>query len=149
AALKYYPPLGSFMMLANNIFINRSNRQGAVQTFKAAVDQIHQKKVSVYIFPEGTRGRLGDGQLLPFKKGAFHMAIQAGIPIVPVVFSNYSSFYNPKHHYFTGGTVQIQVLPPITTEGLTTEDVDQLSTSTRDQMTHALVKLLEEQKKNI
>jgi lysophosphatidate acyltransferase len=55
----------------------------------------------IWIFPEGTRN--ATNKLLPFKKGAFHLAIQAQIPIVPLVVSSYNSFYNKKNKLFTSG----------------------------------------------
>lgn len=64
--------------------------------------------MSVFMFPEGTRARLEKADLLPFKKGAFHMAVQAGIPIVPIVVANYSDIYNSKQRIFRGGQLRIK-----------------------------------------
>jgi lysophosphatidate acyltransferase len=52
------------------------------------------------MFPEGTRNH--EGGLLPFKKGAFHLALQAGVPVVPVVVSSYSSYYDKSTYKFEG-----------------------------------------------
>jgi lysophosphatidate acyltransferase len=82
--------------------------------------------------------------LLPFKKGAFHFAIQAGIPIVPVVVANYSRLFSIKKHRFKSGTVKIQgnttlnhtdlVMEPISTTDLTSADVDRIAMETRERM---------------
>ncbi|KAJ1982177.1 1-acylglycerol-3-phosphate O-acyltransferase [Dimargaris xerosporica] len=140
-SLKYYPFLGQFMQLGSNIFINRGNKQQAVQVFKDAVDIIHQKQLSVFIFPEGTRGRLLNATLLPFKKGAFHMAVQAGVPVVPLVFSDFHLFYCKKEKRFESGTITIKALEPISTQGMTAEDVDKLTNDVRDRMSQALIEM--------
>ncbi|KAJ1926254.1 1-acylglycerol-3-phosphate O-acyltransferase [Tieghemiomyces parasiticus] len=146
-SLKFYPFLGQFMMLANNIFINRGNRSEAIKVFKDAVDTIHAKKLSVVIFPEGTRGRQVQA-MLPFKKGAFHMAVQAGIPVVPVVFSNFHSFYCKKEFRFESGLIKIKVLNPIPTKNLTTDDVEKLAIDTREVMVEALEEISDDSKKH-
>jgi len=71
-------------------------------------------QVSVFIFPEGTRGHLQEADLLPFKKGAFHLAVQAEIPIVPVVVSNYSHVYDSRRQIFAGGEITIKSMLEIT-----------------------------------
>lgn len=63
-------------------------------------------QTNVWIFPEGTRGHEADISLLPFKKGAFYMAVQAGVPIVPVVISNYYDLYSAKEKRFDAGTLR-------------------------------------------
>ncbi|RCH82221.1 1-acylglycerol-3-phosphate O-acyltransferase, partial [Rhizopus stolonifer] len=104
--LKYYPFLGWFMILSNAIFLDRKNRDSAVKEARKAAEDIHQKNINVWIFPEGTRGHAGKIDLLPFKKGPFYMAVQARVPIVPVVFSNYYDIYSAKEKRFTNGVVR-------------------------------------------
>lgn len=78
---------------------------------------MHDKGLKLWIFPEGTRYR--EEGLLPFKKGAFNIAVNGQIPIVPVVFSNYDPFYSHKKRYFrTPGYVIAQVMKPILTTGV-------------------------------
>ncbi|CAG8533522.1 12470_t:CDS:1 [Ambispora leptoticha] len=139
--LKYVPLLGSFMHLSGAIFLDRANHGNAVKTFSEAVKDIKKRNVSVWIFPEGTRGHLQEANLLPFKKGAFHLAVQAQIPIVPVVVSNYSDIYDSKRKIFRGGELKIKVLPPIPTAGLDQENrehIDELTTRTRQIMLDTL-----------
>jgi 1-acyl-sn-glycerol-3-phosphate acyltransferase len=79
--LKYVPFIGAAAWAAGVIFIDRGNRERAIQSIKAAATEIREGK-SVVIFPEGTRNRTG--QMLPFKKGGFALAQDAGVPIVPM-----------------------------------------------------------------
>lgn len=64
-------------------------------------------QISVFVFPEGTRHLSDEPHLLPFKKGAFHMAVRAGVPIVPVVCENYSKLLKPGK-YFRRGTLKLR-----------------------------------------
>jgi len=66
------------------------------------------EKQNVYIFPEGTRSYSTKAELLPFKKGAFHLAVQAQVPIVPVVVANYSNILNIKAKIFNAGKVPVR-----------------------------------------
>lgn len=75
--------------------------------------------------------------MLSFKKGAFHLAVQSQIPIVPVVCENYHRLFDGKTR-FEGGTIRIKVLPPVSTEGLDKDDVAALSDRVRAQMLDTL-----------
>lgn len=66
------------------------------------------EKQSVWIFPEGTRSYTAKPDMLPFKKGAFHLAVQAGVPIVPVVTANYSEVLHLQSWTFKGGSVPVK-----------------------------------------
>ena len=90
SSLKKVPFLGWFMTLSKAVFIERANSKGARAAMKGAVEQMKTRRQSVYIFPEGTRSYTQEPTLLPFKKGAFHLAVEAGAPIVPCVVANYS-----------------------------------------------------------
>jgi len=79
--LKWVIPIGWAAMIAGTIFIDRNNRNGAIKTMRYVAKEIRNGK-SVVIFPEGTRTRTG--QLLPFKKGGFIIAKEAGVRIVPI-----------------------------------------------------------------
>ncbi|RPB02094.1 1-acylglycerol-3-phosphate O [Choiromyces venosus 120613-1] len=133
-SLKYIPFLGWFMALSGTVFIDRTNRKSALAAFDSAVHEIKGNKQSVWIFPEGTRSYFSKPELLPFKKGAFHLAIQAGVPIVPVVVANYSHVLHLQERTFEPGVINVKVLDPIDTKGLTVDDVDALVLSTRENM---------------
>jgi lysophosphatidate acyltransferase len=108
ASLKRWPFLGWFMTLSGSIFIDRKNTKDARQAMQGAADQIRQRRQSVYMFPEGTRSYSKEPTLLPFKKGAFHLAIEAGVPIVPCVVSNYSHILWIKGMVFKSGKIPIK-----------------------------------------
>lgn len=113
-SLKHIPFLGWFMALSRTVFIDRANRETAVKAFDSAADEMRNHRQSVFIFAEGTRSYSDTPELLPFKKGAFHLALKAGVPIVPVVTENYSHVLSPRNMRFEPGTIKIKGnLPPI------------------------------------
>jgi len=127
--------------LSKTVFIERTSRTQSLAAFAKAAEQMHTHKQSVYIFPEGTRSYYDHPDMLPFKKGAFHFAVQAQVPIVPVVVANYSNVLNVKRKTFRSGTIAARVLEPIQTTGKTKEDVDALLDETRGRMLEALKSL--------
>ncbi|CAG8951319.1 hypothetical protein HYFRA_00008069 [Hymenoscyphus fraxineus] len=134
SSLKKIPFLGWFMALSGTVFINRSNSKDARSAMAGASKEITGMRQSVYIFPEGTRSYSKEPELLPFKKGAFHLAVQAGVPIVPVVVANYSNVLYVKGWVFNSGVIPVKVLPPIETKNLKFEDVEDLARDTRELM---------------
>lgn len=108
SSLKKVPFLGWFMALSGSIFIDRKNSKDAREAMQGAANEIRAKRQSVYMFPEGTRSYTKDPTLLPFKKGAFHLAVQAGVPIVPVVVANYSHILFVKGLVFNSGKIPIK-----------------------------------------
>ncbi|XP_054769598.2 1-acyl-sn-glycerol-3-phosphate acyltransferase alpha-like [Lytechinus pictus] len=140
--LKYAGPFGLGAILAGSIFVDRSNNRSAKDTLSQAVKIIQTKGYRVFIFPEGTRklpkessGTIGNSEpLLPFKRGAFNLAILSQVPIVPVVFSSQKHLIDFKEYKFVSGEYTGVVLPPISTKGLTLEDVPDLSDRVRSQM---------------
>lgn len=135
--LKWVPLFGWFFAGAGNIMIDRSNRQHSLAGLQSAAAYIREKGVSVWIFPEGTRNR-GAAEMKPFKKGAFHLAIAAQVPIVPMVHQHLHSYLNVARHRIYPGEVLIKVLDPIPTTGMTTEDLPRLIEETRRRMEEAL-----------
>lgn len=108
SSLRRVPVLGWFMALSKTVFIDRANRQTALRAFDGAAEQMRRERQSVFIFPEGTRSYSEDLVLLPFKKGAFHLAVQAGVDIVPIVVENYSHVLNIKKLRFNAGSIRIK-----------------------------------------
>ena len=123
------PILGYGMGYVNIMAIDRSNRQRALQTMRAATDRI-RSGISFGIFAEGTRAR--PGELLPFKKGAFYMAIEAGVPIVPVAMKNTDLLMGKGTGVARSGTIEMVILPPVETTGLSAdEDIKRLAEEVR------------------
>ncbi|KAJ4290273.1 1-acylglycerol-3-phosphate O-acyltransferase [Kalmusia sp. IMI 367209] len=140
-SLRWAPFLGWFMALSKTVFIDRANRTTARAAFDSAAQTMRSERQNVFIFPEGTRSYAEQPELLPFKKGAFHLAIQAEVPIVPIVSANYSHVLNVKKREFHPGVIDVSILPPISTKGLTASDVDALMKKTRDAMLEELIRL--------
>ncbi|KAI1187045.1 1-acylglycerol-3-phosphate O [Nemania serpens] len=139
--LKSVPFLGWFMSLSGTVFIDRASSKNARDAMAGAAEEIQRRKQSVYMFPEGTRSYTKEPALLPFKKGAFHLAVQAGVPIVPVVVANYSHVLHIKSLVFNRGRIPVKVLDPIPTTGLTADDVEELTRSTRELMLQEIISL--------
>lgn len=134
-ALKYIPILGWVMAGSGAFFLDRSKGEKAKAVLNQALVQLKKDDRALFIFPEGTRSATKKLDLLPFKKGAFHLAKQAKIPIIPVAVSNYSTLFNSRDKTFNRGTIIIDVLPPVSTEDVeTNDDVTELTLKVRDQI---------------
>lgn len=107
-SLKWVPFLGWFMVLSGTVFIDRVHRSQAMRAFEGAAKAMRELGQSVFIFPEGTRSYAAEPMLLPFKKGAFHLAVQAGADILPVVAENYSKVLNVKARRFNSGSIRVK-----------------------------------------
>lgn len=129
-SLKWVPLFGQLFWLAGNVLIDRGNAHKARRAMLTTTDTLQHKDTSIWVFPEGTRN-LGKG-LLPFKKGAFHMAIAAGVPIVQVCVSNYVT--HMQLNRWNSGDVLIRSLPPIPTCGMTSDDIPTLMQACQAQM---------------
>ncbi len=114
------PLLGRAMRTIGIIEIDRasgiSSRQAIVEGVKIAADRGY----SLIVFPEGTRSTQGD--LLPFKKGAFRIAIDTGLPVVPVIISGTELINRPGSKIFRPGTARVVICDPIETSGMTNKD---------------------------
>lgn len=137
----WVPIFGLLFKLSGNIMIQRKKKRQSMDIINQVAEEIKTRQVSVCIFPEGTRNR-SDQPLLPFKKGAFHMAIRAGVPILPVVSAPLKNFMDFKSGWVRKGTVKIQILPAISTQGMTDRDIDRLSDQVRNQMLEALKSMM-------
>lgn len=135
-SLVWLPLFGQLYWLSGNILIDRNNRSKAAGTINQVVDRMKKDKLSVWMFPEGTRSR-GRG-LLPFKTGAFHAALGAQVPIVPIVCSSTSGL---KLNRWNNGYVIVEMLPPIPTEGCGKEDLRRLMEESHAMMAAKLAEL--------
>lgn len=121
-SLKWIPFFGQLYWLAGNVLIDRGNAAQAKKAMLTTTDTLLHKDMSIWVFAEGTRGH-GKG-LAPFKKGAFQMAINAGVPIVPLCVNNYVRGMSLNR--WRSGCVEMRALPPIPTTGLTQADIPAL-----------------------
>lgn len=108
SSLKLIPFLGWFMALSGTVFIDRGNRVDALKAFQGAAEEMRREKQNVFIFPEGTRSYANGPELGAFKKGAFHLAVQAGVEIVPVIAANYAGVLNVGRRRFRAGRIPVQ-----------------------------------------
>jgi len=142
ASLKWTPILGQFMWASKTIFIDRANSKSARAAFDGAAKEMKSSRQSVYIFVEGTRSYSLTPTLLPFKKGAFHLAVQAQVPVVPAVCENYSHVLVMKGGWkkwrFESGTIRIKVLKKVETKGLDAGAVDGIVTDVRSRMLNTI-----------
>lgn len=128
------PVMGWMMRMAGDVPINRESRGSGQQALEACRDRL-SKRVSVMIFPEGTRTRTDD--LLPFKDGAFQLAISTGAPIIPIAIAGTRDAMAKGSFSFRKANAMCRVLKPIETVGLTSADVAALRDQTRQRISDA------------
>jgi 1-acyl-sn-glycerol-3-phosphate acyltransferase len=133
-SLRWIPIFGQIYWLAGNVLIDRGNAAQAKQAMLKTTNTLQQQDTSIWVFPEGTRNH-GKG-LLPFKKGAFQMAINAGVPVVPLCCSSYKR--SMRLNRWHSGTLIIRALPPIPTTGLTLDDMPALMERCRGLMVQCI-----------
>jgi 1-acyl-sn-glycerol-3-phosphate acyltransferase len=138
------PCFGWMMRMAGDICLVRGERSSAANAILSARDRL-STNVSVMIFPEGTRSR--DGNLLPFKDGAFRLAIECGAPILPLVVAGTRRAMAKGSFRFQKAHARVEVLEPIETNGLTLDDVAALKDRVRTIITEARVRLIGEMDK--
>jgi 1-acyl-sn-glycerol-3-phosphate acyltransferase len=105
------PFFGLALEAAGHITIDRSNRERAIDSLRAAGERIRRSPGAVVIFPEGTRSRTG--RLMPFKKGAFILAAESGVAIVPTAITGSFDIMRPGSWRVSPRTIHIHFLPPI------------------------------------
>ena len=131
AELRNLPLLVWVFDAAGFVPIERSRREQSLLAVDAATHALAAGN-SFFVFPEGTRSRTGE--LLPFKKGAFVMAIAAQAPVVPVVLSGGRDAMRKGSWIVRPVTVTVELRPPIETTGLTRDDRDALIARVREAM---------------
>jgi len=133
--LKYVPFLGWYMWMTGMIFITRpsggggANRMKAVRSLKLAGERIRAGS-NILAFPEGTRS--SDGAILPFKKGSFVLALEAGVPIIPVAIEGTGKVLPPNSFRVRPGDVRMKIGEPIPTAGRTRREKDALLIEVRE-----------------
>ena len=113
------PILGYGMGFVNIIAIDRSNRERAVETIRIATERL-RSGISFGVCAEGTRAL--PGEMLPFKKGAFHMAVAAGVPIVPIAFKNSDQLMGRGTGEAWPGTIEMMMFQPVQTSWVSSDE---------------------------
>lgn len=158
--LLYVWPFGVCAWLCGLIFIDRYAADKAKNTMTTAMEKLKMDNIKLWVFPEGESSRpvrvyekviaaiLGTrrntGVIHEFKKGAFHVAIQGQVPILPVVFSSYRTFLKDDLRILNSGEIIIEALPEIPTTGLTPDDTTQLMERTRQLMIDKFTEITKE-----
>lgn len=135
--LIWVPFFGQLYWITGNILINREDKSKARDTIKQVAEAIHQRNLSVWAYPEGTRSK-GRG-LLPFKTGAFRMAIEAGVPITPMVVSTTHNKIDLNRS--NNGIVITEMLDPIDTSRYTINDARALADHCHQLMANKIAQL--------
>lgn len=113
----YIPFVGLAVYTLGFLLIDRGNSARARATVNRAAHRMQREQLTVFIAPEGTRTRTGD--LQTFKRGAFHLALISGAPIVPIIITGAYALRPYQAMITARGTVRVRILPPISTVGLT------------------------------
>jgi len=133
------PIFGWFYRLSGNLIIDRGDARQARGSLELAAAAMRDEKIAVWFMPEGHRNTAAE--LLPFKSGAFRLAVAAQAPIIPVVGEPLDVIVDTKHRRARRGRLRVRVLDPVLTEGLAVKDVTALVFSVRASMQAALDEL--------
>lgn len=133
--LRKDPIVGTMGRLMDVAFVDRADTAASVQALKP-IEEMAARGLSVLISPEGTR--LDTTGVGPFKKGAFRIAMAAGIPVVPIVIRNAELIGGRNATSMNPGTVDVAVLPPIPTAGWRLSDLDRHVAAVRQQFVDTL-----------
>jgi 1-acyl-sn-glycerol-3-phosphate acyltransferase len=104
------PILGTGMRLAKLVPVDRGDRDAAIESINTAIEVLHQG-LHMLVYPEGTRS--GDGHLLPFKKGPFHLAMESGVPVLPVTLLGTYECWPKTRFALRPGTATVVFHPPL------------------------------------
>jgi len=128
AELFRIPIMGWMMWLVGDIPVKRGFGPSALEAMERCRRAL-DNHVSVMIFPEGTRSRTSE--LLPFKDGAFRLAIEAGVPILPLAVSGTGTALRKHDWRFGRSDAEVRVLEPVETAGLTLDNIPELKARVR------------------
>ena len=131
----------SWMKELRCIFIDRQDARQSMDCLKQA-QELLKEGYSVVIFPEGTRNN--GGELLEFKAGAIRMATRAGVPIVPVCIEGSYRLMGKGRLWIHPADVKIQILPPVSTENLSREEIRALPEKLREMVADGVNRLKQE-----
>ena len=130
------PFVGWQLRRGGHIPVERGRPREGLKSMENVAEKIREGK-SVLLFPEGHRSRTG--QMLPFKAGSFHIAILAGVPIVPITLNGTRHVLEPDTYHVRAGQTEMIVHPAISTQGLKLHDVDELCREVRDAISSRFV----------
>lgn len=131
AVLFKVPFMGWHMKLNGYISIDRSNREKAIQSLNDAAEKVKAGN-RIIIFPEGTRSR--KNELLPFKKGLFHLCVKTGVPLVPIYIKGSYEVLAPESVMIRPGEVYVKIGPEMPNVGYSEEKIEVIMNDLRERL---------------
>jgi 1-acyl-sn-glycerol-3-phosphate acyltransferase len=128
--LRWVPLIGWYIQMAGHILIDRSNRARAIASLDRAAEEIVRRRVSLIVFPEGTRS--ADGRILPFKRGSFGLALKARIPVVPVTVEGSARVMPRRSWRVRPGLIRVRIGAPVDVSAFDVNDRAGLGRLVRD-----------------
>lgn len=141
----FYPLVGCAVYLVDALALDRRNQYRARASLKAAADRMARERLTVIIAPEGTRSRTGE--LGAFRLGAFHLALQSGAPLVPVVIAGSHRLQPRGQRHAETGRVSVRILAPISTADYTRDNLRQKAAELHGLYARELAQLEHEEKR--
>lgn len=139
--LKRIPLFGQACAAKGHVFVDRSDRQSAIESLNRSVEDLH-KGECVIIFPEGTRSR--DGRVQAFRKGAFRLALQTGMPVLPISVAGTDRVQPSDTVDLFPGPIGLHIHEPIEVEGRSEEELQELMEKSRERIIDGKVSLEED-----
>lgn len=133
------PFFGQFLRLHGDICIDRGRSNEAMEQLLAEGTRWIGRGASVAVFPEGTRSK--DGEIHRFKAGAFLLAREAGVPLLPVVLDGTRTLIGPRAMFRWRNRITVRVLPPVSAEEVAATDPKELGEQVRERMVRALAEI--------
>ncbi len=131
-AIGYIPIFGQVYWLSGHLLIDRRSPETAVASMRRLAELVQRLGLSIWLWPEGTQSH--DGRLLEFKRGFVHLALQTGLPVVPVVFHDAHLHWPARSTTLVPGTFRVQVLDAIDTSDWSEDTVADHAEAVRQAM---------------
>jgi 1-acyl-sn-glycerol-3-phosphate acyltransferase len=114
------PFIGWYLRRAGHLTVSRGSVRSSLASMNEAARMIGERRLSVLLFPEGTRS--DSGEMQPFKDGAAYLALRAGVPVAPVAIAGSHKLLPARSSHFRGGEVEVRIGEPVSTAGYTLKD---------------------------
>ena len=133
--IAWIPFFGLMFWITGNLLLDRRRRDSALAQMDKGLEAMRERGASIWVFPEGTRGR--SEEMLPFKKGAFRLAMAAGRPLVPVVLGRVADRVDVRRLHLSPGRLGLRILEPVDPAPYLPDRLDDLVAEVRRRMDQA------------